>query len=198
MKGLLIREIKNYMPMGKFVTIMYVLIYIFDYMSVLAGSDSAFVTFGVALISFYMSTFAFAFESNNKHGQCFICLPYSRTQLVLAKYICAFSVPFFLVLLDFVFFGMQISFFSVIVTVPLLLSMPVYYCLRGGKKGLSNSQAVSLVSTLLLAGAEYIFREKLSDAYILNQGSLFFLVALALLWFGSLMLSAYFYKRCDI
>lgn len=193
MTGLLIREIKNYMPFGKLSAVM-----VLTVMCILAQSGSAFVTFGVALICFSMSTFAFAFESNNKHGQCFICLPYSRTQLVLAKYIIAFLMPCCLVLLDFIFFGRQISFFSVIVTVPLLVSMPVYYCLRGGKKGLSNSQAVSLVSTLLLVGTEYVFREKLSDAYILNQGSLLFLVALALLWFGSLMLSAHFYKRCDI
>lgn len=193
MTGLLIREIKNYMPFGKLSAVM-----VLTVMCILAQSGSAFVTFGVALIWFSMSTFAFAFESNNKHGQYFICLPYSRTQLVLAKYIIAFLMPCCLVLLDFIFFGRQISFFSVIVTVPLLVSMPVYYCLRGGKKGLSNSQAVSLVSTLLLVGTEHVFREKLSSAYILNQGAPILLVALALLWICSLLLSVHLYKKRDI
>lgn len=194
MKGLLIKEINMYD--NKFWLFFEIFLTVISYLGVLAGSDNKVLTFRALFINL-IALVNLSSETENKHDKYFGCMPYDRFQFVLAKYIIVFSVPCILLIMDFCFLGSQVSFYALVISLPLTISLPLYYW-HGGKKGASNSIGFVILSTAFLMVVKYLFGEYTEASFIFNEGVAILFVILALLCICSFLLSVHLFKKRDI
>lgn len=143
----------------------------------------------------------FIHYQENKHEQYFVALPYSKMQIVSARYIVALIIT---LLLGGLFCGIGVMskdvsdvFMSLVFSIPMLLSLPLYYIL-GSKISIHISTAVTVISVFVLSLCNIIFEDRIENAYIFTKGLPVFCVILIVAYFLSWFISVYFYKKRDI
>ena len=143
----------------------------------------------------------FSLYRENKHEQYFITLPYSKTQIVSARYIVALIIT---LLFGGLFWVVGVIskdgngvFMSLFYSIPMLLSLPLYYIL-GSKSSIHISTAVTVISVFALSLCNIIFEDRIENAYIFTKGLPVFCVILIVAYFLSWFISVYFYKKRDI
>ncbi len=144
----------------------------------------------------------FIHYQENKHEQYFVALPYSKMQIVTARYIAALIIT---LLCGGLFGGIggvifedgYMVFKSLVFSVPMLLSLPLYYIL-GSKSSIYISTAVTVISVLVLNICAVVFEDQIETAFIFTKGLPVFCVILIFTYFLSWFISVYFYKKRDI
>lgn len=191
MKGLLLKE---YSMRSFYYLVAELTWFLIEYFDVIHAENfsawDSIISIELAYAQFVIWMFS-VFDYRNKSAEYFLCLPYSKSQIVLSKFAIANVFPCLILFLDLIFLRDNISFLTIFICVSTIVLMPLYFSL-GAKKGFGWILTIMVFGTVFLTAPAFL------GVFMLNISVFVGFAIFAMLSFSSFILSVHLYKKRDI